>query len=298
MKRILALTLTGLLAFGGAGALSATAAANGPQAPLQTEEAREAGNVYLVPGTYTVDGAKTENVIAAGAEKLTPEQCGEIYTDNAYICTLAEGEALPVPTSERVDKDGAPYTFNGWWTIVDATVTYFDKVPAATEATYLYADWRADLSQRRDPVMPDGDTTVLPKYYMSVKRAATNEEETLMLRVSGTDVGNADTLGYDRPVQLYNGWFELCPGDVITVYSAGLGGSDEVQAAPLDVSGRKITLESSGDGSNVTATYLTSSLAGVPSLTYRKSQKKRHFRIYIKFMSSGANMAVYLEPMD
>ena len=50
MKRILALTLTGLLAFGGAGALSATAAANGPQVPLQTEEVREAGNVYLVPG--------------------------------------------------------------------------------------------------------------------------------------------------------------------------------------------------------------------------------------------------------
>ena len=83
-----------------------------------------------------------------------------------------------------------------------------------------------------------------------------------------------------------------------TLLLAGLGGSSEVQAAPVAGSGRVITLENSGDGSNITASYLTSSLTDTPVLTYRKSLKKRHFRIYIKFFSSGKNMAVYMEPMD
>ena len=61
----------------------------------------------------------------------------------------------PKPKSTRKDKDGNDYSFNGWWAIVDATVTYFDVVPDVTESIYLYADWRADLSQRKDPVKPE-----------------------------------------------------------------------------------------------------------------------------------------------
>ena len=298
MKKILALTLTGLLALGGSGAValaSTTAEAPAWQAEVA---ASEQSKLYLVPGTYVSGGNKVENVIASGADKLNKEECDAILTENAYLCTLSKGDTLPVPASERKDKDGNAYKFNGWWSIVDATVTYFDKVPEISETTYLYADWRADLSQRKDPVMPDESTTVQPLHYMSIKRAKTGENETVILRISGTDVANADTLGYDRPVQLYNGWFELNPGDEITVYTAGLGGSAEAQAAPLDVSGRNIMLENSGDGVNITASYLTSSLTDVPTLTYRKSLKKRHFRIYIKFQSAGAKMNVYMEPMD
>lgn len=300
MKKILALTLTGMMLLGGSGAAVAFASAEpdgGAHTQTTAPEAEQA-KLYLVPGTYAADGGVKENTVSAGAQKLTAEQCDAIFTDNAYLCTLSEGEDLPVPVSERVDKNGAKYAFNGWWSIVDATVTYFDKVPSVTEVTYLYADWRADLSQRKDPVVPDESTAVQPNHYMSVKRAATGEEEILTLRISGTDVTTADKLGYDRAVQLYNGWFELNPGDEITVYSAGLGGAEEVQVAPLAVTGQKIDLENDGDGSNITANYLTASLTGVPKLTYRKSQKKRPFRIYIKFHSDGAKMAVYMEPMD
>lgn len=299
MKKILALALTGILVLGGSGTAVAASAATGSSPVQQAEEtAADSKELYLVPGTYTSGGAKIENDISSGATKLTQDECDAILTENAYLCTLSAGDTLPVPTSERTDKNGVPYAFNGWWSIVDATVTYFDKVPELSETTYLYADWRADLSQRKDPVVPDESTAVQPLHYMSVKRAATGEEEKLTLRVSGTDVTNADTLGFDRPVQLYNGWFELNPGDVITVYTAGLGGSEETQVAPLDVSGRGIVLENSGSGSNVTANYLTATTTGVPSLTYRKSLKKRHFRIYIKFQSAGAKMLVYMEPMD
>lgn len=281
---------------GGAGmAVSATAESNGLPS-TQAEAATEQNNLYLVPGTYMKNGQKVENNISSGADKLSAEQCEAILTENAYLCTLSKGDALPAPTSERVDKDGNAYTFNGWWSIVDATVTYFDKVPELSETTYLYADWRADLSQRKDPVIPDASTTVQPLHYMSIKRAKTGEEEKVVLRVSGTDV-SAEALGYGRPVQLYNGWFELNPGDVITVYTAGLDDSAEAQVAPLDVAGRAITLENNGEGTNITANYLTASLTDA-TMTYRKSLKKRHFRIYIKFQSAGAKMLVYMEPMD
>lgn len=298
MKKILALALTSMLVMGGSVTAVAAGATTETPPVTQTETAAEQTNLYLVPGTYMSGGSKVENGVPSGATKLTQDECAEILTDNAYLCTLPAGETLPVPTSGITDKDGVPYSFNGWWSIVDATVTYFDKVPELSETTYLYADWRADLSQRKEPVVPDESTAVQPQHYMSVKRATTGEEETLTLRVSGTDVTNADKLGYDRPVQLYNGWFELNPGDVITVYSAGLGGSEEIQVAPLDVSGRGIVLENNGSGSNITANYLTASTSGVPALTYRKSLKKRHFRIYIKFQSAGAKMSVYMEPMD
>lgn len=306
MKKFFALILAGLLVLGGSGAAFASAARLANPSAKQTEvaaTAEEQHDLYLVPGTYILNGQKVQNGITSGAQKLTKEQCDEIYTENAYLCTLKEGETLPAPTSSRTDKDGNAYVFNGWWSIVDATVTYFDKVPALSANTFLYADWRADLSQRKDPVMPDDDEPVQSAHYMTIKRAATGETETLDLRVSGTDRDNAEQLGYGAPVQLYNGWFELSEGDVITIYTKGLGDDSEtVQVAPILVnSNREIALESAGDGSNVTADYLLAKYSNnkrnTPTLTCI-ANTTRHYRIYIKFFLGGSNMAVYMEPMD
>lgn len=286
MKKIISLFLTGALALTGAAALTSC---------KNTEET----NLYFVPGTYVEDGEKVENVISSeGAKALTAKQCSKIKSDNVYLCTLEAGEALPVPTSGRVDKDGNPYTFNGWWTIVDATVTYFETVPEITETTYLYADWRADLSQRKDPVEPEESTAVQPRYYMSILRAETQETEIVSLLISGTDISNAETLGYSAPVQLYNEWFELNPGDEISVYTVGISDSEEAQLAPVSVGGSKttITLEKSGTENNNTADYLETS--GNTTVVYKETLQPRHFRIYIKFYDKGATMTVYMQPME
>ncbi|MDE7329796.1 MAG: hypothetical protein K2N30_01700 [Clostridia bacterium] len=289
MKKILSVTLSGLVALGLAGGmLAGCAVENEPEI-----------NLYLAPGVYTQDGEKVENTLSSsGVTALSKEQCAKVNTENAYLCTLEEGETLPVPASGRTDKEGNPYTFNGWWTIVNATVTYYDSVPKLTQTTFLYADWRADLSQRLDPVEPD-DTVAELNYYMSIERAETNETETVQLLVSGTDVSNAETLGYSAPVQLYNEWFGLNPGDVISVYTAGLGATGEVQLAPVAVTGKPltITLENSGAENNDTRDYLEKGEDGT-SLVYKTDLTSRHFRIYIKFYDSGATMTVYMQPMD
>ena len=285
MKKITALMLTGLFAFAGAAMFSSC-------------KNSDKISLYFVPGTYMEDGVKTENTVPSGAEALTQKQCKKIKSENVYRCTLAEGEALPVPVSSRKDAEGNPYTFNGWWTIVDATVTYFETVPELTETIYLYADWRADLSQPQDPVEPDDSVTVQPKYYMSVLRAETQETESVPLRVWGTDVTNAETLGYGAPVQLHNDWFVLNPGDEVSVYTAGLLGSEEAQLAPVSASGGSttITLENSDAEGNDTKDYLEKS--SDTALLYKKTLSARHFRIYIKFYDKGATMTVYMQPMD
>lgn len=300
MKKIFAIVLIMLLAVCGSGALIASASTVQTAAP--SAKAAEQGKLYLVPGTYVSGGVKAENTVSSGAQKLTQEQCAEIFTDNAYLCSLAQGETLPTPSTDRKDKEGNPYAFNGWWSISDAAVTYYDKVPAVTKTTFLYADWRADLSQRKDPVIPDGNTPVQVKHYMTIKRASGGETETVTLRVGGTDMTNAATLGYGAPVQLYNDWFELSKGDVITVYTVGLDNSETPKVTPILINDyREIALESSGDGSNVTANYLTAyapvSKRQTPSLTCI-AETSRHYRIYIKFYSGGSTMAVYMEPMD
>ena len=299
MKRILAVVLTSVLLTGGSvSAVSANATTEALPVSQTETVAEKQNNLYLVPGTYTSDGVKVENTVTSGATKLTSDECEKILTDNAYLCNLSAGDSLPVPTSERVEKNGVPYKFNGWWSIVDAIVTYFDKVPELSETTYLYADWRADLSQHKDPIVPDESNVAVPAHYMSIKRAATGKEETITLRVSGTDETSAETLGYYKPVQLYNDWFELNPGDVIKVYATGLGGSDETQAAPLDLPGQRITLENSGLIANNTGTFLKTDANDAQALIYRATQTTRHFRIYIKFKSAGAEMTVYMEPKD
>ena len=300
MKKVFALVLIVLLLCS-SGAVFAVALSADDTAAPQADNAQ--GKLYLVPGTYVLGGNKVLNTVSSGAQKLTQEQCDEIFTDNAYLCTLSQGASLPKPASERKDKEGNAYSFNGWWAIVDATVTYFDKVPAVNGTMFLYAAWRADLSQNKAPVIPDENAPITAAHYMKIKRAATGETETFILRVSGTDMSSAEQLGYGSPVQLYNEWFLLNQGDVITVYTTGLDNSSETPViVPLLISGnREVNLEAAGDGSNDTANYLS---AKVPQNIYQNpsltciAETSRHYRIYIKFYDKGSNMAVYMEPMD
>lgn len=300
MKKILALTLTGLLVIACSG-MAVTATAQGNDLPsAQSEAATRQINLYLVPGTYVSGGKKVENGISSGATKLTPDECAEIFTENAYLCTLSKGAALPVPTSKRVDKNGVAYKFNGWWSIVDATVTYFDKVPGLSETTYLYADWRADLSQRKDPIIPDPGVEIEAAHYLSIKRKETGETEKITLRKAYTNVGNAETLGYSSPVELYAEGLELSPGDVITVYTTGLTASEKAVISPIlnGSNSREINLESSGDGSNVTADYLSADAGSQrrnPTVTCI-AEATGYYNIYIKYFSKGSVMAVYMEP--
>lgn len=299
MKKILALTLTGMLALGGGGAVIASAQPAPENLPATQESVAEKGKLYLVPGTYIADGIKVENTVD-GAQKLAAEECDAIFTENAYVCTLAEGAALPAPASERVDKDGNAFAFNGWWTISDATVTYFDKVPALTENTFLYADWRADLSQRKDPIIPDPGVVIEPNHYMNIKRAATGETEKIVLRKAFTNMTSAENLGYQFAVELVAEGLQLSPGDTISVYTTGLTNDEKAVITPiLDANEqRDIQLEASGDGSNDTNDYLTADAGSkrrAPVITYI-GEETGTFNIYIKYFSKGSTMTVYMEP--
>ena len=297
MKKFLALTLICLLLLGTTGVVIATAL---PSDGTDAKATASSQTLYLVPGTYMSGGVKVANTISSGATKLSQEDCDAIYTDNAYLCDLAVGATLPIPTSERVDKEGNPYTFNGWWAIVDATITYFDKVPAETVTKFLYADWRADLSQRRDPIDPD-DEEAETFHYMEVQRA-TGETDKIILRAGPTDMLNAEQLGYGYAVQLYAYKFELRPGDKITVYTIGLLAGDEPKVAPIAQSSsdhREISLESSTQNGNVTANYLTVNVPSFwrsPCTITCTADVARYYDVYIKFFSGGTTMAIYMEP--
>ncbi len=292
MKKILAFALSSVFAVSGAVVFSACA---------HKEKSAPQDNLYFVPGIYVTDGVKVENSLSSGATKLSDEVCAEMNTENVYRCTLPAGANLPVPTSKRKDKDDNLYTFNGWWAIVNATVTYYEKVPTVAETTFLYADWRADLSQRKDPVIPDAGDEVEPVHYMSVKHAS-GDTERITLRKAYTNMTSAETLGYLFPVELYAEGFELNKGDVISVYTTGLTDSEKAVISPvLDSNNtRSIQLEKSTQKENDTADYLTAdpgSQRRAPTVTY-KPETAGTFNIYIKYFNKGSIMAVYLEPKD
>lgn len=298
MKKFLIAILSCIFAFGCFGAAPAVSAPLGDSAPAF--DTGVGANVYLVPGTYMQGGVKVENTVSSGVQKLTPEQCEVIFTENAYLCTLDVGAALPAPASNRVDKAGNPYSFNGWWTIVDAMITYFDTVPDAEETVFLYADWRADLSQRMDPVEPDPEVVVEPNHYMLITRADGGVEEKITLRKSATDVSSALDLGYGSPVQLY-AQFTLHPGDRFTVYTTGLSSSEKPVKAPYADKNnptRHFNLEANGAGTNDTANFLSASGTNYrenPVLTYI-AENSGTYNIYIKFFGAGETMNVYMEP--
>ena len=299
MKKFLVIVLTCLLVLGSFTVIFASAASTSDGAqPLAATN-----GVYLVPGSYMNGSNKINNTISANAniKRLSSDECAAIYTDNAYLCTLAEGEKLPTPASNRKDKSGNLYKFNGWWAIVDATVTYFTTVPSSSVAPFLYADWRADLSQPMDPVAPDEEVDTTKVHYLEITHSD-NTVEKVALRAIATDQTNAESLGYKGAQQLYKIGLELKPGDVFKVYTTGLpGGSDEAQIAPVYVAGstRAIIVEAAGDGSNDTNTYLSKNVPISPllepTLTYKPSTIGK-FDIYIKFYSGGLTMTVYMEP--
>ncbi|MCH5351773.1 MAG: hypothetical protein J1F39_07390 [Clostridiales bacterium] len=295
MKKFLALALTCMFALG---ALALTVP-NGAVGSSDAATPAAERTLYLVPGTYMQGGEKVLNTIASGAQKLSKTECDAIFTENAYRCTLSAGEKLPAPTSARVDKQGNAYSFNGWWMIVDATVTYFDKVPDGNGVTFLYADWRADLSQRMDPVEPEPGAVIEPNHYMMVTHAD-GETDKISLRKASTDINSALDLGYGMPVQLY-AQFTLKPGDKFTVYTTGLTNSETPVKAPYadkNNTTRHFNLEANGAGTNDTANYLTASGTNyreTPVLTYI-AETTGTFNIYLKFFGAGETMNVYMEP--
>ena len=296
MKKILAFATGILLTVGLAAGMTAGCKVN---APDETKPAQE--KLYFVPGTYVSDGQKIENTIASGATKLSDEDCAKLFTENVYRCALAAGEDLPVPVSSRTDAEGNAYSFNGWWAIVNATVTYFDSVPTVTETTFLYADWRADLSQRKDPVTPDGYVEVEPNHYMEITRKETGEKEKITLRSTPSDQVT-ETLGYPYSAELYAQGFDLNPGDTFIVYTTGLTNDEDAVKSPVEDKDRRryINLETSGDGANRTGDYLSApdltNFRTTATLTYI-AEESGTFNIYIKYFAGGSIMAVYMEPM-
>jgi uncharacterized repeat protein (TIGR02543 family) len=224
------------------------------------------------------------------------------------LCTVQEGQTLPVPATTR---EG--YAFNGWWTIEDASVMYHDTVPEATEPVFLYADWRAELSQPMDPVNPPADAEEEIPYYMEITRAATGRKELVALYVSGTDIPNAEQFGYGGPVQLYNEWFLLQPGDIMRIYVSELYGSQPTIAPQVRNNQAYAKLES--NQANSTYDWIMAKTGediyhdGIhgaetnfgryddPAFGYvgTKATEEHYFRIYIKFYDGGGSMTIYME---
>lgn len=304
MKKIFALILVNVMIMCFSGTMVATAESVEQPPEVHSEvTASEQGNLYLVPGTFKSDGkTKLNTVTASGVKKLTDDECAEIFTENAYLCTKAKGDKLPIPKSTRRDKAGNAYSFNGWWAIVDATVTYFDTVPEHTETMYLFADWRADLSQRMDPVIPEEGEKVEPNHYIIIKHEDGTEEKVTLIR-GFTNLSSAETLGYSFAAEIKVQGLELNPGDSFMVYTTGLvKDSDKAELSPICGSNQlwSIDLEASGDKDNDTKTYLSAKTSAYytedPVITYIY-ETSGTYDLYIKYFAGGSKMAVYMEPM-
>ena len=298
-KSVIALTLSAVLSLGVSGA--AAVAETDKAAP--TAKADETAKVYLVPGAW-YDGATKAHVPNSvdGATALSETEKTALHLENNVYLAGEIGSALPTAQTTR---EG--YTFNGWWTIENATVTYVETVPQTKEPLYLYADFRAALSQPQAPVNPPEDAEEEIAHYMRVEHQDTGEVEIIPLFVSGTDVSSACTAGYSGPVQFYNEWFELRANDLIQVYVSNIYG-DKPEIAPKLRGNPEpkcgVTLERSG--SNNTAEYIArynadkyGTFVGVddPTLKYT-SDESHHFRIYIKFYDDGGYMTIYMERKD
>lgn len=310
MKKLVTIALSALFVFGMAATeitLNATATAeNSPAVQAQ------AATVYLVPGSYKDDDGDTVyNTLASGATKLTDDESAAIHTPNAYKCTLSEGDELPEPSTTKTGV-----TFNGWWTIEDANVVYHDTLPEVTQSLFLYADWRADLSQPSEPIIPDEDAEQEYPHYMEVMRAATGKKEKIQLFVSGTDVPNAVQAGYGGPVQFYNEWFQLSEGDEIKFYVSNVFGKIPTLAPQNVANTRKVTLETSGAGNPDKSTPssikclingeipdwafsgdYSSPLNGEPMVRCVRKDTN-NFRVYIKFYDGGGTMTIYMERLS
>ena len=305
-KKVLSLLIVGclccsLLSFG----LTATAESNGETGgAIPAEETF--GKVYLVPGEYM--DYETNQIVyntVPGAQQLSADECSSLFIDGNVYLAGAEGSELPSAETEKKDGSGKDFVFNGWWAIEDDVVTYFDVVPGTTEDMYLYADFRAELSQPMNPIQPSESEKEDVLNYMSVKRAATGETEIIPLFVSATDVSNAvGSSYYGGPVQFYNEWFVLSPGDEVEYFVTGIYGSEPQIAPQIRAQRCNITLEISGVSN--TASWLghkniTSGqdyMTGKRPTLYYKGTEEHHFRVYIKFYDEGGTMTIYMENMD
>ena len=310
MKKFITIALSALFVFG----MAATGVTLNAKATAESTPAAQAeiATVYLVPGNYKdVNGDTVYNTLTSGATKLTDDESAAIHTPNAYKCTLSAGDELPEPATTKTGV-----TFNGWWTIEDANVVYHETLPVANETLFLYADWRAELSQPSKPIIPDESVEQEYPHYMEVKRAATGRTEKIQLFVSGTDVPNAVQAGYGGPVQFYNEWFQLSEGDEIKFYVSNVFGKLPTLAPQNVANTRKITLEISGAGNPDKSTPssikclingeipdwafsgdYSSPLNGEPMVRCVRKDTN-NFRVYIKFYDNGGTMTIYMERLS
>lgn len=304
MKKLLTLAIAGVMAVSMV-PLAATAAvadeetvalpATNSATTYASTTTTTQSNVYLVPGV---------NSEVTGAVKLSDAERTALYLENDVYYAGKVGDKLPAATTTRTASDGGALTFNGWWGIVDATVTYFTEVPEVTETFYLYADFRAELSQPMDPVAPTNDEEVLENY-IEITRFATGKTETYGLYVSATDVSNAvGSTYYGGPVQFYNEWFELSPNDTFKVFVSGVYSSPAAgaqQCPQLRNSKCDVTLEASGlssTGSIISKTHATSSYELSDRYFTCIASAVHTYRMYIKFYDGGGTMTIFMQAMD
>lgn len=314
MKKLLSIAMaTALAVTCTAGIAAGTAAAEVTPAP-----AAETAQVYLVPGSWYDAAAKTTKYnTVEGATALSADEKTALHLEaapNVYKAGAA-GTTLPTPATTHTDAEGEPFVFQGWWYIEDATVTYTETVPSVKEDLYLYADFRAALSQRHEPAAPTEQGGGGEKNFMLV----THEDDTtdvVPLLVSGTDAWAVDDMGYGTPVQFFNEYFTLRKNDRIKVYLTNVdpeNGDAEPVAYPKLLVGPSYkyfpnALEASG--SNRTSNYLFADSHGLDGSGVVEDgeefemayipQETMTFRIYIKvnFASSSTKsgqLSVYIE---
>ena len=169
----------------------------------------------------------------------------------------------------------------------------------AHDTLFLYADWRADLSQRMDPVAPDLGEVVEPDHYILITHAD-GETDKIALRHKGSELSTALDLGYGYPTELYTS-VTLKAGDSLQIFTTGLvKGAEDPVLAPILGSNKKSTvfLDFNAEKGNYTENYLSATGGSTwedPTITVNDGIEEM-FNIYIKFFSGGSNMAIYLEP--
>ena len=300
MKKLLSIAMaTALVATCAAGVAVGAAALENAPAP-----AAETAQVYLVPGSwYDTEAKETKYNTVAGATALSSEEKTALKLEeepNVYKAGAA-GTELPTPATEHTDAEGEPFVFQGWWYIVNASVTYTEVVPEAKEDLYHYADFRAAFSQRHEPAAPPEQIGQGDKNFMEV----THEDGTvdyLPLLVSGTDQSGKQEMGYGTPVQFFNEYFELRHNDRIKVYLTDISEDSDGKPAAYpkrSSSGFVVTFEANGSGTNRTANYLCDDITASNkddeyTMAYHHTDTMT-FRVYIKVETNG-RLDVYMEP--
>lgn len=300
MKKILTVAIATMLS-----AACMTGAVVGAGAAGAPAPAAETAQVYLMPGTwYDATEKETKYNTVEGLTALNAEEKTALHLEeeeNVYKAGAA-GTALPAPKTEKKDAASKPFVFQGWWYIVDATVTYTETVPQASGTLYLYADFRAEASLRHDPVAPPEQVGAGDKNFMEVLHAD-GTTEYLPLLVSGSDSPNITQMGYGVYVQFFNEYFELRRNDRVSVYLTDIGeGGDEEPACypkPSSSGSFSVSLESNGSGTNRSSDYLCEdSVAtkerGKLTLAFMSTESMT-FRVYFKIATSGT-LNVYIEP--